>query len=219
MKLIGNDIFKLRSLTAAVLSAVFALAFLGGGAAVQVFAHGGEDHGEEKPAVATTVKGTVSRTMRLGDLEVTLKHPVLEPDTATSARLFITKFETNEAAGDAAPAMEIESANGSVTQVTVEKTDAAGSYNLKIPALPEGNYIVRANLKSGGAAANTATFSGVEVAHAAEGTTAAASGASWLGTALFYSVGLIILGLFVGLFYFAWRMAGEKQVREKAVSA
>lgn len=206
-----------RSLKAAILLS-FAFSLLG--IASQVFAHGGEDHGDAKPKVAATEKGIVSRSERMGDFEVTFKTPVLEPDTATSARLFITKFETNEAFGDNAvpPAMEIESSGGSITQVAVEKTDLAGSYNLKIPALPEGNYTVRASLKTA-KGSDTATFSNVSVAHPAADAAAGGTLTAWLGTALLFLVGAIVLGLFAGLFYFAWRMAGEKEVsREETVS-
>ncbi len=180
-----------------------------------IFAHGGEDHGDEKPKTATTAAGNVSRTVRLGDFEITLKHSALEPDTAAPARLFVTKFATNEAVDEAVPTIEIESASGSVTQIAAEKT-AAGSYNLKIPALTEGNYNVRANLKSGNET-DTATFSGVEIAHHSAAT--AEGGASWLNTALLYLVGAVVLGLFGILFYFVWRMADGKQIGEETVSA
>lgn len=213
MKAISINNFELRSFAAALLLALM----LGlSGTAVPVFAHGGEDHGDEKPKTATTVKGTVSRTSRLGDFEITLKHPVFEPDSATAARLFVTEFATNEAVSDVVPTMEIESSSGSVTQVAVEKTDIAGTYVLEVPALGEGSYTIRTNLKSD-KGSNTATFSGVEVAHPSAET--AAVGTGWLGTALLFLVGAIVLGLFAGLFYFAWRMAGEKQVREETVSA
>lgn len=56
------------------------------GNAMQIFAHGGEDHGEAKPKTETTDKGTVSRVVRLGDLEVMLKHPLFLTDAATAAR-------------------------------------------------------------------------------------------------------------------------------------
>lgn len=183
-----------------------------------IFAHGGEDHGDAKLKVSTTDKGIVSSSARLGDFEITFKTPVFEPDTTTVARLFITKFATNEAFGDAAtPTMEIESSGGTVTQVAVEKTDQAGSYNLKIPALPEGSYTVRASLKTA-KGSDTATFSNVEVAHPAADA-ANGSVSSWFGTALFFLFGAIVLGLFAGLFYLAWRMAGEKRIGEETVSA
>jgi len=212
MKVINTGIIKPRS-SAAALLAMFALLFSAN--MTQVFAHGGEDHGDEKPKTTTTAAGTVSRTVRLGDFEITLKHSALEPDTAASARLFVTKFATNEAVDEAVPTLEIESASGSVTQIAAEKT-AAGSYNLKIPALTEGNYNVRMNLKSGNET-DTATFSGVEIAH--HSTETAEGGASWLNTALLYLVGAVVLGLFGILFYFVWRMADGKQIGEETVSA
>ncbi len=215
MKLTNPGKINRRNLLPAFL--LFCLTVFGN--AAQIFAHGGEDHGDEQPKAATTTKGIVSRSARLGDFEATLKTPVLEPDAAAAARLFITKFATNEAVGDAVPTMEIESPGGSVAQVAVEKTDAAGSYNLKIPALTEGNYTIRTNLKSA-KGSDTATFTNVAVAHS-EAAAAASSGAtSWLGSVSLFSVGAIVAGLFGSLFYLARRMAaGEKQIGEEAVSA
>lgn len=215
MKLIKSYFSKLRNPLMAFSLASLAIF----GNAAQVFAHGGEDHGDTQPKVAANSKGTVSRSTRLSEYEITLKTPVLEPDTATAARLFITKFETNEAFGDAVPTMEIESASGTISQVIVEKTDVAGSYNLKMPALEAGKYTIRTSLKSA-KGSDTATFSNVEVAHA-EATDAATTGTtSWLGSVPLFLIGAIVLGLFGSLFYFAWRMAtGEKQIGGEAVSA
>lgn len=209
MKSINADKFKPRNLLAAFL--LFSLVVFGN--AAQAFAHGGEDHGDEKPKVATNAKGTLTRSARLGEFEITFKTPVLEPDAGSAAKLFITKFETNEAVGDAVPTMEIESATGTITQVAVEKTDVAGSYNLKMPALAEGKYTIRTNLKSA-KGSDTATFSNVEVAHNEAANAENTGGASsWLGTILLFIVSAIVLALFGGLFYFAWRMAtGEKRI-------
>lgn len=215
MKEIFAGSFIMRSLATILSPAIIIVLF---GVAPQIFAHGGEDHGDEKPKVAANEKGIVSRSTRLGDFEVMLKNPVPEPDTATAARLFITKFDTNEAFGDAAPSMEIESSNGAVTQAAIEKTDAAGSYNLKIPALTEGSYTIRINLKSG-KGSETATFSGVEISQHAAADAAAGDTSSRFDTILLFAAGAIVLGLFAGLLYFARRMAGEKQIGEEAVSA
>ena len=149
MKAISIVNFKLRSIATALL---LSLAFSLFGGAAQVFAHGGEDHGEAKPATATTNAGTVTRSARLGDFEIMLKHSLLEPDTGAAGRLFITSFATNEPVADANPAIEIESASGAVTEIPIEKTDAAGSYTVKIPALPEGAYTIRAKATAGGKA-------------------------------------------------------------------
>jgi len=181
----------------------------------QVFAHAGEDHGDSQPKTAVSDKGTVSHTSRLGELELMIKHTAVEPDTATLARLFITKYSTNEAADKVTAVIEFESPSGAITQVAVEKVDAAGSYNLKIPALPEGSYIMRAKITYGGET-DTATFSGVTVSHpAAE----AATGMSWLRSTLMVLVSVVVLALFAGLGYFVWRFADEGENRNETVSA
>lgn len=197
---------------------IFALMFLISGNAAQIFAHGGEDHGDAKPKTQTTDKGTVSHSSRLGDLEVMLKHPVFAPDTATEARLFVTKFETNEAFKDVAPAVEIESATGAVTQAVIEKSETAGVFSVKFPALPEGTYTVRTKLTHDGET-DTATFSGVEVknqplAEAENG------GMSWLRTVLIGFVFLIVLGLFGALSYFVLRFSSTgERINKETVSA
>lgn len=186
------------------------------GTVSQVFAHGGEDHGDEKPKAPTTTAGTVSRTARVGEVEILLKHPSLEPDTATVGSLFITKFATNEPFGDANPVVEIESANGgSVTEIAVEKIEAGGSYVLKIPAFAEGAYTIRVKANVGGKI-DTATFSGVEIAHQeVEG----ASSGSWLQTLLTGFLLIIGLALFGGLIYFAVKIIKNTPVSEETVSA
>jgi len=212
MKAINIINFKLRSLATALLLS-FALALFGN--ATQVLAHGGEDHGDEKPKTATTTAGTISRTARLSDFEIMLKHSPLEPDAAATGRLFITRFATNEPVGDANPAIEIESATGLVTEIPVEKTDAIGSYVARIPALPEGTYTVRTKATASGKT-NTATFSGVEIAHQEA---AAETGSSWTQTALMVILFLVALALFGGLAYFALRVFKNKPLGEETVSA
>jgi len=192
---------------------VYSLLILGSN--LQVFAHGGEDHGDSQPKTAVSDKGTVSHTSRIGELELMIKHPAIEPDTAILARLFITKYSTNEAADKVTAVIEIESSSGAITQVAVEKVDAAGSYNLKIPALPEGSYTMRAKITYGGET-DTATFSGVTVAHPAE---EAATGMTWLRSLLMVLVATVVLALFAGLAYFVWHFADEGEIRNETVSA
>ncbi len=214
MKAIRTVEFKLRSLATMLLLSL-ALSFFGN--ATQVLAHGGEDHGEAKPATATTTAGTVTRSVQLGDFEIMLKHSPLEPDAATAGRVFITRFATNEPVGDANPAVEIESANGAVTEIPIEKTDAAGSYTVKIPALPEGSYTIRAKTAAAGGKTNTATFSGVEVR--LQEAAVDASSTSWTQTALMAGLFLLALALFGGLAYFARRAFKNKPLGEETVSA
>jgi hypothetical protein len=213
MKEIKTVNLKWRGLSARLLLA-FALSFFGN--AALVLAHGGEDHSDEKPKTATTTYGTVTRSTRLGDLEIMLKHSPLEPDAATTGRLFITKFATNEPVGDASPSVEIESANGTVTEIPIEKTDALGSYRIKIPALPEGAYTIRTKATASGKT-NTATFSGIEIAH--QETAVETSSNYWTQTALMTMLFLIALTLFGGLAYFALRVFKNKPLGEETVSA
>ena len=213
MKRITADLSKLRNFLM-ILAAISSVFFAGAG---QVFAHGGEDHGDEKPKTATTTAGTVTRSTRLGDFEIMLKHSPLEPDHAATGRLFITRFATNEAVGDANPVIEIESGGGAVTEIPVEKTEAAGSYVVRIPALTEGTYTLRAKTAAGGKT-NTATFSGVEIAHQEETAAAETGASSWTQTALMVLLFLIALALFGGLVYFARRVFGNKPLGDEAVS-
>ena len=213
MKAINTVNFKLPSPVTTLLL-TFAICFFG--SAAQVSAHGGEDHGEAKPATATTTTGTISRTVRLGDFEVLLKHSALEPDAAAAGRLFITKFATNEPADNASPALEIESVSGAVTQIAVEKSAAIGSYVARIPALSEGTYTIRTKLNYGGET-DTATFSGVEIKH--QETAAAETGSSWTRTALLVLLFAIAVGLFGGLAYFAVWVFKNRPLREEIVSA
>ncbi len=202
-------------LTAATLFLFLIFGFWGD--AAQVFAHGGEDHGDAKPKTETTAKGTVSHSSRLGELEVMLKHPLFAPDAVTAARLFVTKFETNAGFADVSPAVEVEAANGTVTQATIEKTETAGIFNVRFPALPNGTYTIRAKLTHGGET-DTATFSGVEVKSQPIAVTET-GGMSWARTALIAFVFLVVLALFGGLIYFVLRFSEGKSINEETVSA
>lgn len=195
----------------------FFLIFCVFGNAPEITAHGGEDHGDAKPQTETTDKGTVSRVIRLGELEVMLKHPVFAPDTASPARLFVTEFETNQGFGDAVPSVEVESSNGSVTEAKIEKTDTAGIFNVGFPALPEGTFTIRTKLTHGGET-DTATFSGVEIQNAPA---VAAEGGemSWGRTALIGFIFIIVLALFGGLIYFVLRLSESDSLEDKTVAA
>jgi hypothetical protein len=195
----------------------FLLVFFIAGNTLQIFAHGGEDHGDAKPKTETTDKGTVSHSSRLGDLEAMLKHPVFAPDTATTARLFVTKFENNQGFADVVPAIEIESSNSSVTEAKIEKTDTAGVFNVSIPALPQGTYTIRTKLTHDGET-DTATFSGVEVKNVSA-TTSENGGMSWARTILIGFIFLIVLGLFGGLTFFVLRFSASEPLKEETVSA
>lgn len=181
-----------------------------------VWAHGGEDHGDQKPKTTSNAKGTVSHSTRLGDLELMIKHPTLEPDVATQGQMFVTNFATNEPVGNISAAVEIETASGVVTTAAVEAGAQPGVYNITLPALPEGTYVVRANLSHKGET-DTATFSGVRVEPKTilgeNGTT------SLLSSAAILIVFGFVVALLAGLGFLVWNFAGKSPVRnEEAVS-
>ncbi len=180
-----------------------------------ILAHGGEDHGDQPPKTAVS-KGTVTHTTRLEDTEVTFKHPELVPDTPTSGKLFLTQFQTNAPVDRATAVLEFEAADGSVTRTIVEKTDEPGTFTVKVPALPQGTYVVRAFITNKGKT-DTATFSGVEVEGAAAGITGNLY--SWARTMLVVTVFLFLAALFGTLIYLILRTSGNREIDREAVLA
>lgn len=174
-----------------------------------IFAHGGEDHGDAKPAVVSNQKGMVARAVRAGEFEILLKHSPLEPDTEAAAKLFITRFATNEPFADAKPTIEITAKDGKTFEASEVKADAPGSYSFKLPPLPEGTYTVLARLNAAGKS-HTATFQSVGVEHAEAASSAAGLG-SWIRTALMVLTAAVVLGLLGGLMFYAFRFARSEQ--------
>lgn len=184
---------------------------------VPALAHGGEDHGESKIATVSNSQGVVTQTTKVGDLEVLLKYASLEPDTPMSGRLFVTRFATNEPISDAAPTIEIIAHDGKTYQGEMAKSAAPGNFSFKLPPLTEGTYTILTRLSAAGKT-ETATFSGIKVEHSAS-ETATESATSWLRTALIILGGIVFLGLFGGLMFFAWRFATREQTTKEAISA
>lgn len=182
---------------------------------VAVHAHGDEDHGDQKPKTTANAKGVISHSSRLGEVELMVKHPAMEPDKSTTGLLFITKFETNEPFKLVDAKVEVESANGSVFTAKVESGEQAGTYNVTFPAMPAGVYTMRANVSHDGET-DTATFSGIEVKPAAA---PAGAASSWFSGLLIGVVFLVVIMLLIGLLYFVWRFAAGPGVNEEALSA
>jgi hypothetical protein len=182
---------------------------------IATLAHGGEDHGDQKPKTTANAKGIVSHSTRLGELEVMVKHPAMEPDKPTTGLLFITKFETNEPFKAVDAKVEVESANGTVFNATVAAGEKAGTYSVTFPAMPTGVYKMRANVSHDGET-DTATFSGIEV----KPPTVTADGeASWFTQLVIGVIFLLVIILLFGLVYFVWRFAAGPGVNEEALSA
>ena len=206
-KLLSN-FFILSLLAAGFLSVFFA---------APIFAHGGEDHGDQKTKTVSNQEGIISHTARAGEFEIMLKHAPIEPDTEISGKLFVTRYDNNKPFADAQPTIEITAADGKTFEASDVKPSTDGIYNFKLPPMPEGVYTILARINASGKS-YTATFSGVEINHS-HVISAAEDNSSWTQIALAVLAALVILGLFGGLIYFALRIVKSEKVREEALSA
>ena len=154
-------------------------------------AHGGEDHGESKAPVVTARTGMITRTIRAGDWEITLKHSPLEPDKEIPARVFVTRFETNEPITNAQVRVRFTGASAPVEAVA-SAGSTAGVYEVRLPPLPQGEYRLAAQVGANGAS-QTAQFGSIQVALATLSEVESSSG--WARTALFAFALLVALGL------------------------
>ncbi len=114
-----------------------------------VYAHGDEDHGGKKVAVAAG-SGMIARTARVGDYEVMMKHPALEPLHEHAARLFITTYATNEPVKEATVSLVIAAKGKEPIKVAAKPSVRAGEYELTLPPLDSGNYSFSVIVKVGG---------------------------------------------------------------------
>ena len=177
-----------RKVVAAVLAAfAFALTFSN----VQVNAHGGEDHGAKKAPTVSTGANMVVRETHVGSLEVTIKHPPVEPDKELAARVFVTRFETNEPV-EGAKVFVAFTAGGARVEATAEPGNTHGIYEVRFPPMPRGDYALATRVEVGGAT-QAIEFGTLQVAPLPP--TAAATESSWARTAL------LALGAFVGLWF------------------
>ena len=157
---------------------------------VTVFAHGGEDHGEKKPAAVSQGTNMILHVARAGDYEVVIKHAPVEPDKEVVARVFVTRFANNEPITSIKPIVTITSDNSTQVDVAGVASATPGMYEVKLPPLPKGQYKLAARVDYNGET-KTAVFSALEVTP--QPVTAIGTIAAWARTTL------IVLGLLVGL--------------------
>ncbi len=155
-----------------------------------VFAHGGEDHGDKPAPAVATGTGMVTHTARAGDMEVTVKHPALEPDKEVAARVFITHFATNEPVGGANIVVTLTGEGGAPVESAATASATSGMYEVKLPPLPKGQYKLTARVEHDGET-QTAQYGALQVAPLP--VAAASSVATWARSAL------IALALILGL--------------------
>ena len=126
-----------------------------------VFAHGDEDHGDKKKAVAAG-PGMIARTARVGDYEVMVKHPVLEPLHEHPVRIFVTRYATNEPVKDAVVSLVIAIKGKEPVKVAAKASSRPGEYEANLPPLDAGTYNLSAVVAAGGAN-GTASYGAVAV--------------------------------------------------------
>jgi len=178
-----------RALTA--LSILLAITI--GGA--EVFAHGGEDHGDQKAPVVSKGTNMIVRVARAGDLEVVIKDPPIEPDKETAARIFITHFATNEPVSGAKVVVVLQ--GSAPVEVAAGPSTTPGMYDVKLPPLPQGQYKLLARIEHDGENM-TAEYGSLAVAPLPVSPSSAL--ATWARTALLILGGLtvlVILGAFI----------------------
>lgn len=180
-----------------------------------VSAHGGEDHGDEKPKTETTAAGSVVRTTRLGEFELTLKHLPIAPDTPAHATLFVTNYTSNEPVATGDIQIAIDGQDVPTANATVARSTARGIYSIDLPALREGEYTIRVTVTAG-SKASSATFSGIKVQTAAAAAGQATSWPQILLTGGFLFVGI---ALFAALVYLSIKVARRRSITEEAVTA
>lgn len=201
-----NQTWRKRLNPLTVLLAALALLF----SQATVFAHGGEDHGDQKPAAVSKGTNMIVHVARAGDYEVVIKHAPVEPDKEVVARVFVNRFDTNEPVANLKPVITVTADNGAPVEVSGAATGTPGMYEAKLPPLPKGQYKLAARVDYNGET-KTATFSALTVAP--QPVTATAAVAAWARTALMVLGILVALGV-IGFAAFVIYRASQASRRE-----
>ncbi len=178
-------------------------------------AHGGEDHSKDKAPVISAGTNSLVHAARAGDLEVAVKHPPFEPGREVTARVFVTRFETNEPV-EGANVSVILSGGRAPVEAAAASGETPGLYEVKLPPLPEGEYHLSARVEAGGET-QTADYGALRVAPAPA--PVAENGSSRARTILLALFGLVAFA-FVGLvLYRAAGLARRGRVKGEAAAA
>ena len=196
----------------AALSTLLAMTMGGGGA--QVFAHGGEDHGDQKAPVVSKGTNMIVRVARVGDLEVVIKDPPIEPDKETAARIFITRFATNEPVSGAKVVVVLQ--GNAPVEVSAVPSSTAGMYEVKLPPLPQGQYKLLARIEQDGEN-KTAEYGSLAVVPLPVPLISAV--ATWARTALLVLGGLTVLGVLGAFIYMLLPAVRRSRIRGEVAAA
>ncbi len=164
------------------------------------FAHGDEDHGDKKKAVAAGA-GMVARTARVGDYEVLVKHPALEPLHEHPARIFITRYATNEPVKGAAVNLVIAIKGEAPIKVAAKASANSGEYEITLPPLDAGAYNFTAEVEVNGER-GTANYGAVAIESPQP--KEAGSGRSGSLNELLWPLGVLLMAAIGVMSYRAW---------------
>ena len=203
---------KARTLAAMLAAFATALAF----SHVHVNAHGGEDHSEKKAPTVSTGTNMIVRAEHVGDLEVTIKHPPLEPDKELAARVFVTRYGTNEPITGAKVVLVFTAADGIPVEAAAAPSNTPGIHEVKFSPMPRGDYTLAARVEVGGAT-QAVEFGAIKVAPLPP--PAAADESSWARTALLALGMLVGLGFLGLVLYRAAAPARRDRIKGEAATA
>jgi hypothetical protein len=156
----------------------------------------------------------MTRTARAGDYEVTLKHTPIEPDEETAARVFVTRFDTNEPVEKAIVTLLFNGGEAPI-QAAATAANTAGMYEGDLPPMREGEYKLTARIVLN-RTTETVEFGVIQVASAP--VTAAESKSSWARSALIALASLVGLGVIGVLLYRVVQFIRRNRTRETATA-
>ncbi len=162
------------------------------------FAHGGEDHGETQPPTVSFGANMVTRVAHVGDLEVVLKNPPIEPDKEISARLFVTHFASNEPIGGAKLVLIFTTGGKTPIEAMAVPAETPGMYEAKLPPMPKGEYKVTARINHNGDE-QIINYGALQVASSPE--VSGDAGTVWARTALISLAVLVAISLMGVIIY------------------
>ena len=180
----------------------------------EVFAHGGEDHGDQKAPVVSKGTNMIVRVARVGDLEVVIKDPPIEPDKETAARLFITHFATNEPVTGAKVVVVLQGITP--IEVGAAPSSTPGMYDVKLPPLPQGQYKLLARIEHDGEN-KTAEYGSLAVVPLPVPLISAV--ATWARTALLVLGALTVLGVLAAFIYMLLPAVRRSRIRGEVAAA
>ncbi len=171
------------------------------GSSLQVSAHGGEDHDDSPKHSISPETKIITQVVHTGEFEVTLRHKPFEPDTRTSAQLFITNYKTNAPIENAKISLFIEKDGKQEAEVLAKPTESIGIMMLEL--LPVAQGTVKLNIKvDAGGKSERASFGTIVVEPQKSDATSAVQN-DWTRTAFLSIAAIFALSIIISVSFFA----------------